>query len=108
MPELLRDELLAAGVRSEQVDVVPEEAAAVDHALRIAQPGDLLLIFGDNVTRGWKQIINFTPAPDVETAAKPKVVAPDPSDLPSFSEGDLLLQDLVRDERGVRLARNDD
>ena len=108
VPELLRDELLAAGVPSEQIDIVPEEEAAVDHALRIAQPGDLLLIFSDNVTRGWKQIINFTPALDVETAAKPKVVAPDPSDLPSFSEGDLLLQDLVRDERGVRLARNDD
>jgi cyanophycin synthetase len=108
VPELLRDELLAAGVRSEQIDVVPEEAAAVDHALQLALPGDLLLIFGDNVTRGWKQIINFTPAAGVETADKPKVVAPDPSDLPAFSEGDLLLQDLVRDERGVRLARDDD
>ncbi|NNG17875.1 MAG: cyanophycin synthetase [Gemmatimonadales bacterium] len=108
VPELLRDELLAAGIPSEQIDVVPEEAAAVDHALQMAQPGDLLLVFADNVTRGWKQIINFTPVAAVETADKPKVVASDLSDLPAFAEGDLLLQDLVRDERGVRLARDDD
>lgn len=108
VPEMLRDELLAAGVPGERIDVVPEEAAAVDHALRMARPGDLLLIFADNVTRGWKQIINFKPATEGGATDRPKSAARDLSDLPSFSEGDLLLQELVRDERGVRLARDDD
>ena len=31
-------------------------------ALKLAQPGDLLVIFGDNITRAWKQIIYFKKA----------------------------------------------
>ena len=61
VPNLLRDAFLANGVPAEQILVVPEEQAAVDTALREAEPGDLLLIFGDAITRTWKQVIQYRP-----------------------------------------------
>ncbi len=108
VPEMMRDELIAHGVAPDAIDVVPEEAAAVDHALVMAEPGDLLLIFGDNITRCWKQIINYKPDPAAGPTPQPPPAALDIGDLPSFSEGDLMLRDLVRDERGVRLAREEE
>jgi cyanophycin synthetase len=83
-----------------------------------------VLIFADALTRTWKQILHFVPegagpGPRVSAAsATPSAVratngagagvdvpaaAPLPFDTTAF-EGDLL----VRDERGVRLAREQD
>ena len=52
---------MATACPAEQILVIPDEQAAVDAALREAQPGDLLLIFGDAITRSWKQVIQFRP-----------------------------------------------
>ena len=76
----------------------------------MAQPNDLVLIFGDNITRCWKQIIYFgrDPAAGEPTiSAKPSEPLPldDLPPLGGFGE----LPDgaqLIRDERGVRLARD--
>ena len=105
--------------------VVPDEVEAVDRALQLGREGDLVLIFADGLTRSWKQILHFVP--EVAGAAGPRVSAasatpagarasngssPELSDAspaaPAFEapafDGDLL----VRDERGVRLARESD
>ena len=105
VPKLLRDGLIANGVPADHIDVLPDEREAHEHALRLARPGDLVLLFADALTRTWKQVINFRPdappAPVEWTRAAP-LAAPElpPVEVPSLN-GDAL----VRDERGVRLAR---
>ena len=97
--------LLAAGVALDAVSIIPDEQEAIESALKMAQPGDLLLVFADALTRSWKQITKFRPAgaPNVpvRTAAAPlpmPVVAPvEPA---PFSN----LEGLLRDERGIRVA----
>jgi cyanophycin synthetase len=118
MPTKLRTHLMENGVAESAISVIPEEEKAVEAALKMAEPEDLLLIFGDDVARCWKQIIYFNredrpgdgeadgavtreaepPAP--LTDPKPVPDAPPAPELPEMSQGAL-----IRDERGVRLAR---
>ncbi|MEA2724880.1 MAG: cyanophycin synthetase [Gemmatimonadales bacterium] len=107
VPELLRESLIANGVPAEDVSVIPSEEAAADAALREANPGDLVLIFGDAITRTWKQIIQFRPE-----AAPPRVerrLVPRPE--PVLAAVAPVLEDqrreFVRDSRGVRIAREE-
>ena len=105
---MLRDALLAAGVAPDKIEVIPEERLAVDAALRQAQPGDLLLVFADAITRTWKQVIHFRPEADVPTggAAPTALVSRTLAD-----DVDLQIESgvsLIRDERGVRLAREEE
>ncbi len=105
IPEMLRDTLLENGVAATAIDVIPEEVEATEAALKMADAGDLLLVFGDNVARTWKQIQSFTT--DVEEQVLDTTGgAPSPVELPQVPE--LVLeegQSLIRDERGVRIAR---
>jgi cyanophycin synthetase len=58
--ELVRQGLVAAGFPADRIS--PEiygEEEAVGRALETAQPGDLLVIFGDNLERSWSQITSF-------------------------------------------------
>ncbi len=110
VPRMIADTLRAAGVPEERIAIVPEEQHAVAAALRMARAGDLLLVFGDEITRSWKQIIHFTPdgalRPVTAEHAIPRTVPP-----PSAPAADLVkreMDSLVRDERGVRLARESD
>jgi cyanophycin synthetase len=68
---LVRRGLLAAGFPAERISSeIYAEEAAVEHALETAQPGDLLVIFGDDLDRDWHQIVTFgRPAGEGETAA---------------------------------------
>ncbi|PRQ09327.1 cyanophycin synthetase [Enhygromyxa salina] len=59
VPAILRAALLEAGVSPDAITVIEDEQAAVTAALELAEPKDLLVIFGDNITRCWKQIIHF-------------------------------------------------
>jgi cyanophycin synthetase len=133
IPALLRAELLAAGVPADAVDVIPDEREATDHALRLAEPGDLLLVFGDALTRTWKQIISFRadlPAtagtterrasaepPSRQAAAPPGRRAAEPAASAASAEPAAwaarraeadVEEQLVVDERGVRLQREHD
>ncbi len=102
VPRLLRESLLAHGVPDERISCVEEEPAAIDQALRWGQPGDVLLVFVDQVTRSWKQVIQFKP----EGGSQPEPARPAFMESPALAEPVLLASDqLVRDERGVRLAR---
>jgi cyanophycin synthetase len=53
--------LLAEGARAASAEVElhehGEEPGAIEFALSIARPGDLLVVFADDVTRTWKQVI---------------------------------------------------
>jgi cyanophycin synthetase len=104
IPALLRSGLIQAGVSPEAIRLVPDESKAVDAALAMARPGDLVLIFGDALTRSWKQIVHFHPEQaDARTdgAAVPvHIELPPAPELPADEANAL-----IRDERGVRLAR---
>jgi cyanophycin synthetase len=108
IPRILADTLRTSGVREEQISITPDEQLSVDAALRRARTGDLLLIFGDQITRTWKQIVNFHSdgalRPVTAEHAIPRPVITEPAI--EFAVRDL--NSLVRDERGVRLARESD
>jgi cyanophycin synthetase len=55
--ELLRQGAIAGGVPEDRVFVKIDEREAVDFTLDLAKPGDLVVVFADDVTRTWKQII---------------------------------------------------
>ncbi|HYQ83557.1 MAG TPA: cyanophycin synthetase, partial [Rubrobacter sp.] len=58
--KLLRQGLLTAGVPPERIAPgIYDEEEAVQRGLETAQPGDLLVIFGDKLERSWRQIISF-------------------------------------------------
>ncbi|WP_309667247.1 cyanophycin synthetase [Tabrizicola sp.] len=102
IPQLLRAGLIKAGVDPAAIVIQPEEPEALDHALTMAREGDLVVINGDDTARCWKQIIYFK-KPEGSNAA-PVVTRPHP--VPDgvealIGDGDML----IRDERGVRLAR---
>ncbi len=61
VPQLLAKALGESGVESERITILSDEQQAIDAALRMARPGDLLLVFADALARGWKQIVNFRP-----------------------------------------------
>ena len=143
VPRMLEEELLAAGVPADHVRVVPDEVEAVDAALETAAEGDLVLIFGDQIARTWKQITGagvdelvaggaLDDGPDVTkmpgTAADSGAALPSAGSdaaLATAARGagagagppglewpadwsldfDLEERKLVRDERGVRIAR---
>jgi len=101
VPQLLRSVLLEAGVPEEQIEVIVEEPAAVDHALRAAEPGDLVVVLGDDTTRCWKQIINFS-----ADGERPDSMGGDGAQrTPHVGIGSLLGEGtFIRDQRGVRVA----
>jgi cyanophycin synthetase len=102
IPRMLRSALLEAGVSAQAVEVVPDEQEAIDAALRRGRPGDLLLVFADALARSWEQIVRFRSGDGDEGRA-----APLPAGVEAGS-GNMVLDEgqlLVRDERGVRLAR---
>ncbi|MEM6486275.1 MAG: cyanophycin synthetase [Pseudomonadota bacterium] len=107
IPEMLRNGLLDAGVEDEKIEIIESEEEATQAALEGAKGGDLLLILGDNVTRTWKQIIHFKPGDDIGThqSTRPSVEIPE-AYVGGFSFDEDL--ELIRDERGVRIARESD
>ena len=113
IPNMLAKVLKAHGVSDKQIEIIPDEQAAIDHALRMGRDGDLLLIFADALTRSWKQVIKFQPQGGplkaVKTAAmeaKPMNVAPPTEEVVDTSA--IVSGGVIRDERGVRFQRETD
>jgi cyanophycin synthetase len=106
VPRIQHQALVDAGVDSAAIEMIPDEVASVDRALSLAAPGDLVLIFGDGISRTWDQITHFSPDPAEAPSRKPAAAPPPPSipDSPEIGSWD----SLVRDERGVRVAREED
>ncbi|NNJ08724.1 cyanophycin synthetase [Chloroflexales bacterium ZM16-3] len=49
----------AASMPAEQIITVLDEIEATRHALSIAEPGDLVVLFADDITGVWKEVIYF-------------------------------------------------
>jgi cyanophycin synthetase len=107
VPELLREALMTNGVKEDQIEVIPSEEAAVDAALREAEPGDLLLIFADAITRSWKQVIQFRPEAPPPLAEPRRVSRPEPVMAVVAPILEDRRREFVRDSRGVRIAREE-
>jgi cyanophycin synthetase len=109
VPRIMEAVLLARGVSPDQISVIPDEPEALDYALGLGRRDDLLLVFGDNCARCWKQIIHFgedaeeTPAPPSEQVADLGLSLPMHATALELPEGEL-----IQDSRGVRLARVDE
>ncbi|HET9064967.1 MAG TPA: cyanophycin synthetase [Gemmatimonadales bacterium] len=111
VPRIMAAALREAGVADEHVSQIPDEQAAIDAALGMARSGDLVLIFGDAIVRSWKQIIRFTPDGTTRTVTAEHSIARlatsdtsprgEPLELPELGT-------LVRDDRGVHVARESD
>jgi cyanophycin synthetase len=123
VPRIISAALRAAGVPEPAITVIPDEQEAIDSALHMGQPGDLLLVFSDALVRSWKQITKFKPSDaspasagglalrageGFESAPKSSLA---PSEEGAGGAGDasehvqsLSLEGLIRDERGVRVA----
>jgi len=106
VPRIIATALVAEGVLNKQISIIPDEQEAIDAALNMGQPGDLVLVFADALVRSWKQITKFRPA----GAPEPQVRTPAPPPTPTLSETSVepppltSLEGLLRDERGIRLA----
>lgn len=64
---LLQEGALAAGMRADSIRIVFDENAAMDAALRMAGPGDLVALTVTDVDGVWRQVQAFRPA-GLETA----------------------------------------
>ena len=115
VPKMISQALLDGGVAPSAIEIIPDEQAAIDGALRMGRPGDLLLIFADALTRSWKQIIKFKPdtgtVPDVSPPPARKAAAPAPhsSEPPApasagTDDSALEAQGFIREERGLRFV----
>lgn len=104
VPRMQRAALLEAGVAEEAIELIPDERQALARALELAQPGDLLMVFGDNIERCWAQITDHESAGEPTREVQPSGAADAPEALvPTFRfDGD---EEIIRDERGVRLAK---
>ena len=105
VPRIIAKALLAAGVDESAITVIPDEQQAIDAALRMGQPGDLILVFADALARSWKQIIRFKPEGDMPQAS-PRVEVPA---LETTLDEQLVaaMEGVVRDERGLRFEREE-
>jgi cyanophycin synthetase len=105
VPRIIAKALQEKGVPASAITIIPDEQEAIDAALKMGKPGDLLLVFADALARSWKQITKFhaegTPAPAV------KRVEPVAAIEPAIEERAVVEMDgLIRDERGIRFARD--
>ncbi|MBL4659297.1 MAG: cyanophycin synthetase [Alcanivoracaceae bacterium] len=109
VPLMLQEQLIKSGVKAEQTIVIADETQAIEHALQTAQDDDLLLIFGDNITRCWKQIIHFNPENQKSNNITNDTVVSNVIVNEDKDEKDLIeSMQLIKDERGVRLARTEE
>jgi len=107
VPEILAAALGEAGVEKHRIQLVPDEQEANLTALQMSRSGDLLLVLADSIARSWKQIIYFKPGEEVVAAeARPAAVEIPADVIGSFELDDNM--ELIRDERGVRIARENE
>jgi cyanophycin synthetase len=106
--DLLRRGLHDAGFPADRIaEQVYTEEEAVQRALETAQPGDLLVIFGDKLERCWQQIVSFG-----RPAGAPAESIPVSSVFAAGNEGFTPLPAILAPEpmpaRGARAGEHDD
>jgi cyanophycin synthetase len=104
VPQMMKKTLIEKGIDEKVILVIADEQDAINASLKEAEEGDMVLILGDDITRSWKQIIHFESS-SKKTAGKSEIQLDTEIDLDesvfTLEEG----QKLIRDERGVRLAK---
>lgn len=105
VPRIIAKALQEAGVPESALSIIPDEQDAVDAALRMGQPGDLLLVFADALTRTWKQITKFQPAGDAPRPAA-RIELPSLDATPGESDFSTM-EGVVRDGRGLVFEREE-
>jgi cyanophycin synthetase len=102
VPEMMQAELMKSGVPESAITLLPSEEEAIERGLSEAEAGDLLVVFADELARSWKQIIYFKKAErEAKVAVTERIIRP----AVGFEELLAGSEALIRDERGVRLAR---
>jgi cyanophycin synthetase len=71
----------------------------------LAEPGDLVLIFADAITRSWKQVIQFRPDAAPQPIERPRTSRPEAVPAMATPLMEDRRREFVRDSRGVRIAR---
>jgi cyanophycin synthetase len=102
---LLKNTLLEKGVSADSIEVITDEQEATARALEMAQVGDLILVLGDNTTRAWKQIIYFNSGSRLDNPGKNTASSVGLLEGLDFEIADDL--EIISDERGVRIAREE-
>lgn len=105
---MLSSRLIELGVDARSCEIADHEVTAVGRVLDMAREGDLIMIFGDDIRRTWKQIISFNSEltesdSSDDNRSTPSFVEEDPQAF-TLPEG----EELIRDERGVRIARSEE
>ncbi len=108
VPRIIARALQAAGVAETAIEQIPDEQQAIDAALRMGRPGDLVLVFADALARSWKQITKFTPE-GAEPRSTRQAALPSLPPAPSADEAAVAaMQGVIREERGLVFARHDE
>ena len=108
VPRIIARALQAAGVAETAIEQIPDEQQAIDAALRMGRPGDLLLVFADALARSWKQITKFAPE-GAEPRSARKIELPSLPPAPTADEAAVAaMEGVIREERGLVLARHDE
>jgi cyanophycin synthetase len=106
VPMIQSRALKEKGVPESAISIIPDEQEAIDAALRMGQPGDLMLIFADALVRSWKQIIKFRP--DGAAPERAVVTSAQASDTPTDDNSFAMMEGISRDERGIFISRESD
>ncbi|WP_426417258.1 cyanophycin synthetase [Aestuariirhabdus sp. LZHN29] len=107
VPNIMAAGLRAQGISDDNILVIADEVEAVDEALNRAALDDLVIIFGDAITRCWKQIIHFNGKASAPVEPEMKPLQTVVSMLDSNDPDPFVLETgmkIVRDERGVRVV----
>lgn len=118
VPKMMLEQALAAGFPKENTQLIIDEQEAIDAALKLGEPGDLLVIFADQPARSWKQVIYFKNELGSRASATPSAPAAVSTPLPRAASvarpddaSELIVRSgaaLISDQRGVRLPRESD
>ncbi len=108
VPQMLAETLRSMGVEDDAITLIPDEQEAIEYALRLGAQGDLLLIFADALARSWKQVTKFRSERATSVPAARSDAGALPAAMPMGEETVFESADIVRDERGVRFARESD
>ena len=109
-PQMIAAALRESGVPDTAIQVIADEQEAINAALDAAEPDDLVIIFGDAITRCWKQITKYNREGDDLAIRQTEVRSAEPKVTPmmqSDEQNPFVLDagmKLVTDERGVRLV----
>ena len=111
VPELLVSSLKAEGVDESKIYCISDEVEAINKGLELSSTDDLLMVFGDAITRCWKQIINFNSGNEPKKKAEITPLQTVVSMLDTSEPDTFVLESgmkIVTDDRGVRVVSEHD